>query len=120
MPPLRRPFADFFAVPRTYRVSQCHDRDVTDDAAPRDELRRRRVARLLLAGGGIAVLAGAFGGNLLAVAFGVGWIIGGGAMSSLEQRETGAEPDGTAGEDADADRERADAEGAPAEDERDR
>jgi hypothetical protein len=85
-----------------------------------DRTRRRRVTMLLVAGGTIAVVAGIFGGNIMAVAFGVGWIIGGGAVGSLDQREPGEQAGGTTGDDAPADRERPDAERATAEDEGDR
>lgn len=89
-------------------------------ADDRDTKRRKRVAMLLVGGGALGVVGGIFGGNLLAVAFGVGWIIGGGAISSLEQRSLEDEPEATAGEDAAADGKGADAESPPAEREGDR
>jgi hypothetical protein len=50
------------------------------------ELRhRRRVAHVLLAGGGIAVLAGSAGSLMIAL-LGAGWIVGGAAVASTRSR----------------------------------
>jgi hypothetical protein len=47
------------------------------------ELRhRRRVATVLLAGGGIAILAGIFAGSVMVALLGAGWIFGGAAVAS--------------------------------------
>jgi len=39
---------------------------------------------LLVGGGGAAALSGVVTGSLMLVIFGVGWLIGGGAITSLE------------------------------------
>jgi hypothetical protein len=47
------------------------------------ELRhRRRVAHVLLAGGGVAVLAGIFASSVMIALLGAGWIVGGAAVVS--------------------------------------
>jgi hypothetical protein len=48
----------------------------------RELRRRRRVAHLLLAGGGVAVLAGMFAGSVIIALLGAGWIVGGAAVAS--------------------------------------
>ena len=52
----------------------------------RERRRRRWVARLLVGGGGAAALSGVVSGSLMLVIFGVGWLIGGGAITSLEPK----------------------------------
>jgi hypothetical protein len=62
---------------------------------PDAERRRRRwVAMLLVGGGGAAALSGVVTGSLVLVIFGVGWLIGGGAISSLEPKDTKDKPEG--------------------------
>jgi hypothetical protein len=51
------------------------------------ELRhRRRVTHVLLAGGGVAVLAGIFAGSVMIALLGAGWIVGGAAVASTLPR----------------------------------
>jgi hypothetical protein len=47
-----------------------------------DQRRLRRVSTLLLAGGGLAVLAGMFAGSVMIALLGAGWIFGGAAVAS--------------------------------------
>jgi len=58
-----------------------------------DRRRRRRVAMLLVVGGGAAALSGVVTGSLMLVIFGVGWLIGGGAISSLEPKDDKDKPE---------------------------
>jgi hypothetical protein len=48
----------------------------------REERYRQRVAHVLLAGGGIAVLAGIFAASVMIALLGAGWIVGGAAVAS--------------------------------------
>jgi hypothetical protein len=47
-----------------------------------EEVRRRRVARLLLVGGGVAGLSGVFAHSIFIIVCGLGWIFGGAAVAS--------------------------------------
>jgi hypothetical protein len=47
-----------------------------------DELRLRRVSTILLAGGGIAIVAGIFASSVMIALLGAGWIFGGAAVAS--------------------------------------
>jgi hypothetical protein len=49
---------------------------------------------LLVGGGGAAALSGVVTGSLMLVIFGVGWLIGGGAISSLEPKADKDKPEG--------------------------
>ena len=59
-------------------------------AAPVERRRRRRVALLMAACGTAAAMSGVFAASPMLIVFGLGWLIGGGAISSLEPREPGA------------------------------
>jgi hypothetical protein len=80
----------------------------------------------MVACGTAAALSGVFAASPMLIVFGLGWLIGGGAISSLEPREpAGAPPleqrdggDPAADEDARADEDRALADRPAAEDER--
>jgi anti-sigma factor RsiW len=48
----------------------------------REDRRRGKVARLMFAGGGVAILAGVFGGHWFAIICGLGWLFGGAAVAS--------------------------------------
>jgi fatty acid desaturase len=54
-----------------------------------DDRRRSRVARIMLAGGVIAVLGGIFGASWFAVICGIGWIFGGAAVASTVPQSRG-------------------------------
>jgi hypothetical protein len=64
----------------------CHDRLVSDHPDPNARW-RRTVAMLLAGGGGAALLSGVVTGSVTLVIFGVGWLIGGGAIRSLEPKD---------------------------------
>lgn len=49
---------------------------------PADELRRRRVAMLLLVGGAVGGLSGVFSHSIFMIVCGIGWIFGGAAVGS--------------------------------------
>ena len=48
----------------------------------KDDARRGRFARLMLAGGAVAILGGVFASSWFAVLCGLGWLLGGAAVAS--------------------------------------
>ena len=48
----------------------------------RDEAKRSRFAKLMFAGGAVAIAGGVFAGSWLAVVLGLGWMLGGAAVAS--------------------------------------
>lgn len=54
--------------------------------APDDVQRRRRVSRLMMAGGLVALLTGVVGASWYAVICGLGWLFGGAAVASTVPR----------------------------------
>ena len=55
----------------------------------RDEARRSRFAKLMLAGGAIAILGGVFGASWFAVVCGLGWMFAGAAVASTVPQSGG-------------------------------
>ena len=54
-----------------------------------DEARRSRFAKLMLAGGAIAILGGIFASSWFAVICGLGWLFGGAAVASTVPQSGG-------------------------------
>ncbi|HEY5920633.1 MAG TPA: hypothetical protein VIV11_03135 [Kofleriaceae bacterium] len=55
----------------------------------RDDTRRSRLAKLMFAGGALALLGGIFGSSWFAVLCGLGWLFGGAAVASTVPRSGG-------------------------------
>ena len=55
----------------------------------RDDVKRSRFAKLMLAGGAAAILGGIFGAGWLAVICGLGWVLGGAAIASTVPQSGG-------------------------------
>ena len=55
----------------------------------RDDTRRSRLAKLMLAGGAAALLGGIFGSSWFAVLCGLGWLFGGAAVASTVPQSGG-------------------------------
>ena len=55
----------------------------------RDDAKRSRFAKLMLAGGAIAILGGIFGSSWFAVLCGLGWMFGGAAVASTVPQSGG-------------------------------
>lgn len=55
----------------------------------RDDAKRSRFAKLMLAGGTLAILGGIFGSSWFAVLCGLGWLFGGAAVASTVPQSGG-------------------------------